>query len=315
MSNAISHRLRAFSRRGSAIAIVASLTFPLQTASAQFGGLARKARDRVVEQQVEKRTSGIAGSSSASAPTFNAVTLELTDDRITRIIRGLTAGRALLDGTNRTASRASLAARRDDAATRSAALADQNAKAFDAYMMKRDENQRCRNDAITASRDKNQQVAEQRQKELQTKAMADPAFREKAIATAQKIAAAQQRGDTVEMRRLMTELGGVADNPKADSVAADKACGRELAKPAAMVQAEQLDAEANRLTGQIRELEEKSQATEIEESGLTERQFFMARERIEAYLSSVTYKSEPRGFSANELEALGARRGDLEKVM
>ena len=41
----------------------------------------------------------------------------------------------------------------------------------------------------------------------------------------------------------------------------------------------------------------------------------MARERIEAYLSSVKYKSEPRGFSANELEALGARRGDLEKVM
>jgi len=49
--------------------------------------------------------------------------------------------------------------------------------------------------------------------------------------------------------------------------------------------------------------------------GLNERQFFMARERIEAYLSAMKYKSQPRGFSGPELEALGARRADLEKVM
>ena len=45
---------------------------------------------------------------------------------------------------------------------------------------------------------------------------------------------------------------------KADSLAADKACGSPPPKPAAMVQVEQLDAQANTLTEQIRELEEKS---------------------------------------------------------
>jgi len=56
-------------------------------------------------------------------------------------------------------------------------------------------------------------------------------------------------------------------------------------------------------------------ATEVKESGLEERQFLMARERVEAYLSAMKYKSQPRGFSAGELEALGAQRASLEKVM
>ena len=314
MSYAHSDRLRIVTRRGFAVAVVASLGLPFHTTSAQLGGLAKKARDRIVDQQVEKRTNN-AGASSSAAPSFDDVTLELTNDRIGQIVRGLTAGRAVLDGANGSPSRTSLLTRRDEANNKRVALSDQNAKAFDAYAEKRDENQRCRNNAIGALRDKRQQATEQRQKEFQAKAMSDPAFREKAMATAQKIAIAQQRGDTVEMRRLMAELGGVAEDPKADSLAADRTCGREPAKPAAMVQAEQLDAEANKLSDQIRQLEEKSQATEVKESGMTERQFFMARERIEAYLSSVKFKSQPRGFSATELDALSARRADLEKVM
>jgi hypothetical protein len=87
------------------------------------------------------------------------------------------------------------------------------------------------------------------------------------------------------------------------------------AKPAAMSQVEQLDAQANSLGDQIRTLEETSAATEVQESGLTERQFLMARERIEAYLSAMKYNSQPRGFSPGELAALGSRRADLEKAM
>ena len=317
MITALSERARV-SRRAFAIAAattVASLGFPHHNASAQIGGLVRKARDKVVDQQVDKRTTAMPASNPGAAPTFDEVTLELTNDRIGQIVRGLTAGRAVLDGANGSPSRASLIARRDESARKSASLSEENSKAFDAFYQKRDASQRCRNDAMSASRDKRQQGAEQRQKELQAKAMSDPAFREKAIATAQKIAVAQQRGDTTEMRRLMSELGGVADDPKADSLAADKTCGTMPAKPAAMVQVEQLDTQANALTDQIRKLEEKSAATEVKESGLSERQFLMARERVEAYLSAMKYKSQPRGFTAAELEALGARRAELEKAM
>jgi hypothetical protein len=317
MSYAYFNRLLARARSGVAVAVVASLALPMpfHSASAQLGGLVKKARDRVVEQQVEKRTNAAVASSPSAAPTFDDITLELTTERVAQLVRGLTAGRAVLDGASGSPSRASLETRREETSRKRVALSDANAQVFNAYSVKRDENQRCRNDAIRALRDKRQQAFEQKQKEFQAKAMSDPAFRDKAMATAQKIAVAQQRGDTVEMRRLMAELGGVADDPKADEVAADIKCGKEPAKPAAMVQVEQLEAEEAKLTAQVRQAEEKAQATEVKESGMTERQFFMARERLEAYLSSVKYKSQPGGFSAAELEALNARRADLEKVM
>jgi len=315
MSYASSRRARMLAQSGIIAAVVTAFALPLHTASAQLGGLAKRARDRMIDQQVEKRTTAAVASDPGAPPRFDDVTLELTSDRVAQIVRGLSAGRAVLEGGNGAPSRAQLVARRDAASQQRAALSDQNAKAFDAYYQKRDAAQRCRNDAETASRQKRQQGTDQRQKEFQAKAMSDPAFREKAMAVAQKIAVAQQRGDTVEMRRLMAEMGAVADDPRADSLAADKTCGSMPAKPAAMVQMDQLDAQANALTGQIRQLEEKSATIEVKESGLTERQFLMARERVEAFLSAVKYKSQPRGFSAGELEALGGRRADLEKVM
>jgi len=319
MSYANFQRARSITRRGISFAVVVSLGLPFHHASAQIGGLVKratkKAADQQVEKQVDKRVDAAAPSDPGAPPRFDDVTVELTNNRISQIIRGLSAGRAVLDGANGSPGRATLVTRRDDAARKSAELSQSNAKAFDAYYQKRDASERCRNDAISASRDKKQAAAEQRQKEFQQKAMSDPAFREKAMAVAQKIAAAQQKGDTAEMKRLMTEMGGVADDPKADSLAADKVCGPAPAKPAAMAQVEQLDAQAKTLSEQIRQLEEKSADTEVKESGLNERQFHMARERIEAYLSAVKYKSQPRAFSAGELQALGARRADLEQVM
>ena len=319
MSYAYSASARAFSRRGVAAAVVASLAVPFHGAHAQLGGLVKKAKDRVVEQQVanqvEKRVNA-AASNPGGAPKFDDTTLELTNDRVSQMIRGLSAGRAVLDGANGSPSRATLIAQRDQAANQSADLAQKNSKAIDAYTVKRDESQRCRNDAIHASREKRQQANDQRMKELQAKAMSDPAFREKAIAMAQKMAVAQQKGDTAEVRRLMIELnGGAPESDNADSLAADKACGSLPAQPAAMVQSEKLNAQANKLTESIRQLEEQAAETEVKESKLTERQYQMARERIEAYLSAVKYNAEPGGFSAGERQALGARRADLEKVM
>jgi hypothetical protein len=315
MSNANTHRAQLLSRRAVAVAVVAAFSLPLHSASAQLGGLVKKARDKAFDQQVDKRTGAVSSSNAGAPPKFDTVTLELTADRVGQIIRGLGSGRAVLDGANGAPGRAALVSRRDDASRKSAAISSANSKAFDAYSEKRDASQRCRNDAIYAARQKRQQSSDQRTKELSTKAMSDPAFRDKAMAIAQKMAAAQQKGDTAEIRRLAAEIGVVPDDSKPDTLAADKACGREPAKPAAMAEIEQLDAQAKALSDQIRELEEKSAATEVKESGLTDRQFLMARERIEAYLSAMKYKSQPRGFSSAEVEALGARRADLEKVM
>jgi hypothetical protein len=117
------------------------------------------------------------------------------------------------------------------------------------------------------------------------------------------------------MKKIMAQMGVAQDDTKADTVAADAKCGKEVAKPAFLVQSDSLDGLANKLTDEIRKIEEKAASTEQKESGLNERQFMMARERIEAYLSAMKYNGKPRGFSQNELEALGSRRADLEKVM
>ncbi|MDF2771217.1 MAG: hypothetical protein K0S86_710 [Geminicoccaceae bacterium] len=322
MSHAISHREPSRARRAivvaATIAIAASLSVPGNTASAQLGGLVKKARDKVVEKQVDKqieKRSVAASTRVGEPPTFDDVTLELTAERVEGVIRGLTGGRAILDGTNGGASRATLAARRDEAATKRGELSDKNVKLLEAYTEKRDETQRCRHNAMYASAEKRQETTQQRMQEHQAKALSDPAYRERVVAISQKMAVAQQKGDTAELRRLGAQLGLAENDSKPDSIAADKACGPMPAVPAVLVEMDKLDAQANTLTEQIRELEEKAAATEVKESGMNERQFHMARERIEAYLSAMKYKTNPGAFSAGELEALGARRADLEKVM
>ena len=85
MSYAYSTSARAFSRRGIAAAVVASLAVPSHGAQAQLGGLVKKAKDRVVEQQVanqvEKRVNP-AASNPGAPPKFDDVTLELTNERV-----------------------------------------------------------------------------------------------------------------------------------------------------------------------------------------------------------------------------------------
>ncbi|HUQ82013.1 MAG TPA: hypothetical protein VM076_12765, partial [Gemmatimonadaceae bacterium] len=248
-------------------------------------------------------------SSPGAAPKFDDVTVELTTERVAQMMRGLSAGRAALEG------RAALVARRDAAGQKSADLHDQNNKLISDYTDKRYANERCRNDAMSASREKRSAATDKEMKELQAKAMSDPAFREKAVTLARKMGEAQARGDTAAFMKLAAEMGVKADDPKPDSLAADKACGRELPRPVVLAQIDSLDGVSKKLSDDIRKMEEKAAATEIKESGLNERQFLMARERIEAYLSSVKYKSQPNGFSQAEQAALGSARADLEKVM
>ena len=309
MSTANIQRAQIASRSMIPVAVVAAILLPLNTATAQLGGLVKKARDKAIEQQVEKRVGTSNGSGSDAAPKFDETTVELTNERVGQIVRGLQAGRAVLDG------RAPLIERREEASKKREQLSSANQKAYDAYLVKRDESQRCRNDAMYASREKRQKSTDARNKELSAKAMNDPAFRQKVMEITQKMAAAQQKGDTAELKRLAAQMGVAEDDTKADTVAADAKCGKEVAKPAFLVQTDSLDGLANKLTDEIRKIEEKAASTEQKESGLTERQFMMARERIEAYLSAMKYNGKPRGFSPTEMEALGSRRTDLEKVM
>lgn len=133
MNHVTSLRAHVVSRRGLAIAVVATLCLHNHDASAQLGGLVKKARDKAVEKQVEKRVGGASSSNPGAPPKFDNVTVELTADRVGQILRGFAAGRAILDGTNGGASRSSLVTRRDEASRKREALNDANMRAFNAY--------------------------------------------------------------------------------------------------------------------------------------------------------------------------------------
>ena len=65
--------------------------------------------------------------------------------------------------------------------------------------------------------------------------------------------------------RIVPSFSARAENPSAesanaDSLAADKACGSLPPQPAAMVQADKLNKQAEKLSEDIRQLEEKSAA-------------------------------------------------------
>ena len=158
MSTANIQRAQVAPRSMIPVAVVAAVLLPFNTATAQLGGLVKKARDKAIESQVEKRVGGSGTSPADAAPKFDETTVELTSERVAGMLRGLQAGRAVLD------TRTPLNERRDDIYKKREPLWNANQKAYDAYLVKRDENQRCRNDAMEVSREKRQKVTDARNK-------------------------------------------------------------------------------------------------------------------------------------------------------
>src|SRR5687767_14315819 len=130
MSYVHPRRVNAVSRHAITVALVAAIAVPSHAANAQLGGLVRKARDKVVENQVEKQVDKQVekrASDPGAPPKFDEVTVELTSERVAQMIKGLTAGRAVLSG------REPLVGRRDAVATKSNELSTQNNKLIGAY--------------------------------------------------------------------------------------------------------------------------------------------------------------------------------------
>jgi hypothetical protein len=76
-----------------------------------------------------------------------------------------------------------------------------------------------------------------------------------------------------------------------------------------------IQARIRRLDDQIRQAEQTIASVEAEASGMSPRQFAMARERIEMHLARARSSSPQRGFTATELRALGAKQPQLLSAM
>lgn len=273
------------------------------TAEAQLGGLVKKAKSKVVREAGDK--SGVNDAIEGEDVKFTSVIVELTPETLDKVMLGMKAGRARVDAPN---GRAQLVKERDDASNESSALWDKHGDAINAYNDKRSANERCRRDAFEA-------IEKPRDEALGKKAMNDPAFRDKIMALTQQMALMQQKGDSTALSTFELEFRKLRGDSKADTAAVDKSCGVAPAPHPMEAKIKSLQAKSWSLDAKIRDLDASADDADAKASGLEPRQYAMARERIEMYLSQAKSDSPKRGFNSNELKALSARRAELEKLM
>lgn len=272
-------------------------------AAAQLGGLVNKAKDKLVRDAGDK--SGANAALEGEPVVFNDVIIELTPATLDKVITGLKASRARLGGAS---GRQALVAKRDKAADDAAELLNRHGVEIDRHNEKRDRIEQCRNEDLG-------QREAKRQEDLSQRAMTDPELRDKVMALSMKAAELQSRGDSAGLRDLEKEMRSLTAATKADSAAVDKACGILPARHPMDARIRALQAEQASYDRQIRDLEEAAATEEARASGLPARQFAMARERIEMYLARVKSNSRQHGLTTPELQALNARRADLQQVM
>jgi len=128
------------------------------------------------------------------------------------------------------------------------------------------------------------------------------------------MAAAQQKGDTAEMRRLALSLAKAQGiDPAADTAAAIKACGARPPQPAWLVEQDSLRERSRRIDGQIRQLENDAATAGATTSGMAPKEYALARERLVNWYHETHGGSAIQAFGSDERKLLESRKGDIER--
>lgn len=270
-------------------------------AHAGLGDLVKSAKDKASKVTGKKPTAA-APAAADTRVEFDDQILELTDERVVQFLAGLKAMEAAR------AKAAPLYERRQKLQEEIGGLNDKHGQAISAANSKRSDVESCWSELLDAAQEK-------RSSEMQQKMMSDPGLRDKFMAMAQKMGAAQASGDTLALRKVQQEMMAIAGPTSADSAAARQKCGAVPAAHPVGVQIDGLQAKSSEIAEQIRGIEEQAIADQAKSSGLDGRQFAMARERIEMYLSRARAKQQQVGFSAVELGALATHVEALEAAL
>ncbi len=278
-----------------AFALSALVGVPRST-PAQFGGLIKK-----------KIATAAAGQAQAVKPAgenvaFDNITLELTTDRLDKVIAGKQAGRKLAEGPNGVNA---VREKKDALDEQLRQLRDKNGKVFDAWDTRKSAISSCRDSVLSARQEK---IAES----FQVNAMNNPELLQKMSELGMATQKAMAKGDTALARKLTLQTAAMMEPTRADSLAADRKCGSTKDAPAVVAQATSLQEQIDQLENQVRAAEVATSKAELKESGLTEKQLAMACERIQYYMERLAAKARQAGFTAAELDALKQREADLK---
>jgi hypothetical protein len=273
-------------------------------AGAQIPGVPRRVRDaaaRATATQTQR----------CSTVVFDSVVVELTAARLDRAIKGMRASQDVLEGRRGGPSWNAMVTQRDAAANAAADLLNRKGPEMDAYNGRRTSVEQCRDVAFDERRQARRDANIQR-------SMSDPDFMRRTSELSQRMADAQQRGDTAAVNRIANEVAALLEGlTREDSVAVDRQCGRMPAAPASVAQLDSLRALQDTLNARMQRRERQADSAAVAASGMSERQMAMARERAEMFLAKTAGAGEHVlcGFSEAELTILKARRPDLEELL
>lgn len=297
-----------------AVVLLAATAVP---AHAQFGSImghikdkaAQKANQKIDEKVDGKKAdaqqqgaSGYMTTGSCAPPTFDATNIELNAAGVDKLVKALQAVRAAGDKNGRNA----LAARVESDKARLEEL-ESDPSISEAEDSQR-EYKRCQDEGLM-------QIV-QRNVEAKGGAWGASVDFQRAMREHQeKIAAAEQRGDSAAAKALQDSTLLVWQKvwaPTAsDSAEVAKKCGKPPRASRKAAERDSLRVVVRENSDSIRVLDENAEDQVRAASGLTSRQFGAARERAERYLSMTT----PCGFTKAEVDALEAKKGDLQKLL
>lgn len=291
-------------RRHAALAVLLLATTPA-FAAAQLGGLIKRGAERAVEKAADKQVERKV--SQRPAPAFDAEVLELTAPRLDQVVRGLKA-------YNEARSRADVpgAIRAYEAAQqRERTLAERHGEQRQQWRERNDRIESCRRDAFSEQDARNQAEIERKMEAMRGDPARMQAMTMKAAQWAPKLQQLMQKGDTVgyrdgmiQMQRELATIAGV--QLVADTAKVDASCGKPAPRPDWLVQWDSVEVQERRAAERVRTAESAGMAEAAQASGLTERQFAIARERIESFV-----KDGGMGFSRAERDLMTPRMAEL----
>lgn len=285
-----------------ALGLAAALLLPT-TSHAQFGGLLKKARKAVTGDSSSASSGGNGRPSSAFGP-------ELTPQTFAAVMKGLDAELAPKQ------QRDALARQSDETQTTRSKLLQAHQAELDAYQKAQSDHQQCTDAAWSRISDEHQAAAQKKQQEILSTPGGMQKAQQDAMALAQQMRALMQKGDTAGAQRLQMTYAqrNLGLDPRADTLAVEKQCGKDPAKPAWLVQSDALAARVDTLDRQISQLESTIGTRGVQASGMSAVQYNLARERIVNWYYGGASHTSVQQFGADELKMLNAHEGDIKRV-
>jgi hypothetical protein len=279
------------------------------TASAQFGGLMKKAKEKVAAKGVEQAADKAADKMGPVAPGE-----QLTDDILGKVLTGAQAADRML------ADRDGVQAAREAKNKEFSELLDRNQPVHAAYDEANSKIRDCRSSSFSTLDDARRERFDKRAKAMQ----ADPAAVGKmqliSAKYARRMAEAQQKQDPVLLQKvqtdIMNELTGtdVIAEVKKDSTTVDSKCGKVPTLPPSLAQEERLRKDIAAADDSIRTLEAKAITVGGQASGMDKVRYLQAKERALSIMNRMAGQGARVKYGEEEIEAVRKRLTDLEKV-